>query len=73
MNTNKYKYEVIIYWSDEDKVFIAEVPELSGCIAHGDTAEQALKEVNVVVDAWMEIAKENNWEIPAPKGRLMYA
>jgi predicted RNase H-like HicB family nuclease len=67
------KYEVIIYWSDEDKVFIAEVPELKGCIAHGDTPEQALKEVTVVADEWMKIAEENGWEIPVPKGRLMYA
>lgn len=67
------KYEIIIYWSDVDDVFIAEIPELKGCIAHGDTQDEALREVNVVAEEWLSIAKEQGWEIPQPKGRLMYA
>ena len=60
------KYEIIIFWSEVDKAFVAEIPELKGCIAHGDTQSEALKE-------WMLIAKEKGWYIPEPKGRLMYA
>ncbi len=67
------KYEIIIFWSAVDNVFIAEIPELKGCIAHGDTQDEALKEVNTVADEWMLIAKEKGWQIPEPKGRLMYA
>ena len=67
------KYEVIIFWSHTDKVFIAEIPELKGCIAHSDTQDEALKEVNVVDKEWMIMAKENGWQIPEPKGRLIYA
>ncbi len=67
------KYEIIIFWSAVDNVFIAEIPELKGCIAHGDTQDEALKEVNIVAEEWLVIAKENGWQIPEPKGRLMYA
>jgi predicted RNase H-like HicB family nuclease len=67
------KYEVIIFWSDTDKVFVAEIPELKGCVAHGDTQNEALKEVNSVAKDWLMMAKEKGWEIPEPKGRLMYA
>jgi len=67
------KYEVIIYWSKEDDVFIALIPELKGCMAHGDTPYEALKEVYIMAEEWMELAKEQGWEIPEPKGRLMYA
>jgi predicted RNase H-like HicB family nuclease len=67
------KYEVIIYWSSEDDAFIAEMPELKGCMAHGDTPGDALKEVNIMAEEWIELAKENSWVIPEPKGRLLYA
>ncbi len=67
------RYEVIIFWSHIDKVFVAEIPELKGCIAHGDSQDQALKEVNNVAEEWLVIAKENGWQIPEPKGRLLYA
>ncbi len=67
------KYEVIIFWSDTDQTFVAEIPELKGCIAHGDTQDEALKEVNVVAQKWIEIAREKGWDIPNPKGRLLYA
>ena len=68
-----HKYEVIIYWSDVDAVFIALIPELQGCMAHGETQEEALKEVNVMAEEWLELANEKGREMPVPKGRLMYA
>jgi predicted RNase H-like HicB family nuclease len=67
------KYEVIIYWSDEDEAFIAEVPELPGCVADGTTYQEALANVEIIVQEWIETAKEFNRPIPIPKGRLIYA
>lgn len=67
------KYEVIIYWSGEDKAFIAEVPELPGCVADGKTYKEALSNVEVVIQEWIETAKEIGRPIPQPKGRLLYA
>ena len=72
MNEN-YKYEIIIYWSDEDDAFIAEVPELPGCMADGATYSEAVANVEVVIDEWIETAKDLGREIPEPKGRLMFA
>ena len=69
-----YKYEIIIYWSEEDRVFVAEVPELPGCMAHGDTQELALANVKEAIQLWIDTARETGRPIPAPKGqRLMYA
>ncbi len=70
---SKYKYEVIIYWSDEDKAYIAEVPELAGCMSDGDTYEKALQNVQVIIEEWIETAKSLDREIPTPRGKLMYA
>lgn len=71
---NHSKYEVIIYWSEEDKAYLAEVPELSGCMADGDTYEKALKNVQVIIKEWIETAKKERRAIPRPKGRrLVYA
>jgi predicted RNase H-like HicB family nuclease len=67
------KYEVIIYWSEEDQSFIAEVPELSGCSADGATYQEALSNVEVVIQEWIETAKELGRPIPEPKGRLIFA
>jgi len=67
------KYEVIIYWSQEDQAFIAEVPELPGCAADGKTYQQALANVEVIIREWIETAKEIGRPIPAPKGRLVFA
>lgn len=67
------KYEIILYWSEEDNAYIAEVPELAGCMADGATARDALHNVERVVEEWIETAKELGREIPAPKGRLRYA
>jgi predicted RNase H-like HicB family nuclease len=68
-----YKYEIVIYWSKEDKAFIAEVPELPGCMADGKTYHEALSNAEIVIKEWIETAKELGWSIPEPKGRLMYA
>ncbi|RJP27655.1 MAG: type II toxin-antitoxin system HicB family antitoxin [Candidatus Omnitrophota bacterium] len=69
-----YKYEIIIYWSDDDQVFIAAVPELAGCMAHGDTQQSALKHAQEAIQLWIDTAKEFGDPIPAPKGeRLIYA
>jgi predicted RNase H-like HicB family nuclease len=68
-----HKYEVIIYWSQEDQAFIAEVPELPGCASDGQTYQEALKNVEVVIDQWIETAKELGRPIPTPKGRLVFA
>ena len=68
------KYELIIYWSNEDEVFIAEAPELPGCKAHGDTQETALLHINQAVELWLETAREFGDPIPQPKGRrLLFA
>jgi predicted RNase H-like HicB family nuclease len=67
------QYEVIIYWSHEDEAFIAEVPELPGCMADGESYQEALANVEVIVQEWIETATELGRPIPEPKGRLMYA
>ncbi len=67
------KYEIIIYWSEEDKAFIAEVPELPGCAADGSTYQEALAHVEIVIQEWLETAKELGRPIPEPKGRLVFA
>lgn len=67
------KYEIIIYWSEDDRAFIAEVPELPGCAADGATTQEALTNVEVVIREWLETAKELGREIPQPKGRLQFA
>ena len=68
-----YKYEVIIYWSDEEQVYIAEVPELAGCMSDGSTYEEALQNVQVIISEWIETARILGREIPVPKGKLVYA
>lgn len=65
------KYEIILYWSNEDKVFVAEVPELPGCMAHGKTQEIALKNVNEAIELYIDTAKEFGDPIPEPKGRRL--
>jgi len=70
---SKPKYEVIIYWSAEDQAFIAEVPELPGCSADGKTYREALSNVEVVIEEWIETARDLGRPIPQPKGRLVFA
>ena len=68
-----HKYEIIIFWSDEDKIFVAEVPELKGCMAHGETQEEAVKNINDAIGLWVATAQEFGDEIPAPKSKLVLA
>lgn len=68
-----YRYELIIFWSDEDKRYVVEVPELPGCMADGTTYEQAVKNAQLIILEWIETAESLGREIPQPKGRLAYA
>ena len=67
------KYEVILYWSEQDQAFVAEVPELAGCCADGSTRQAALANVELVISEWIETAHELGRPIPEPKGRLLFA
>ena len=67
------KYEIIVYWSEDDDAFIAEVPELAGCAADGKTYNEALENVEIIIDEWLETAKELGRPIPKPKGKLIFA
>lgn len=68
-----FHYEIIIYWSEIDAAYLAEVPELPGCAADGDTYAEALRNVETVISEWIETARELGRDIPAPKGRLLFA
>ena len=67
------KYEIIIYWSEEDNFFVAEIPELPGCMADGETYQEAVVNAEEIIAEWIETAKETGKNIPAPKGRLVFA
>ena len=67
------KYEIIIFWSAEDNAYVAEVPELSGCMADGNTYHEALKNAEQTIEEWIETALENGRTIPQPRGRLAFA
>jgi len=67
------RYEIIIYWSAEDDSFIAEVPELAGCMADGKTYQEAVANAETIIDEWLETAKDLERPIPVPRGRLMFA
>jgi predicted RNase H-like HicB family nuclease len=67
------KYEIIIYWSEQDQSFIAEVPELAGCMADGKTYQSALKNVEQIISEWIETAQMTGRLVPEPKGKLKYA
>ena len=70
---SKYRYQIIIYWNDKDNAFIVEVPELPGCAADGQTYQEALAQAEIVIDEWIETAKELGRDIPEPRGRLTFA
>lgn len=70
---NDRRYEIIIYWSDEDQAFIAEVPELSGCAADGSTYQEAVTHAQAAIDEWIETAASLGRKIPTPQGRLRFA
>ena len=67
------RYEIIIFWSDDDDAYVAQVPELPGCMADGKTYQEAVANVEVIIQEWIETARELGREVPEPKGRLMYA
>ena len=67
-------YEIVIYWSAEDEAYVAEVPELRGCMAHGDSYEDALANAKQAAELWIDTAKEHGDPVPEPKGsRLVFA
>ena len=68
-----YRYELIVFWSDEDARFVVEVPELPGCKADGETYEQAVQNAQVIIAEWIETAQSIGREMPQPRGRLAYA
>ena len=67
------KYEVIIFWDKEDGIFVAEVPELPGCMAHGNSKADAIQNAEEAISLWLKTAKEDGISVPEPKGKLMYA
>lgn len=70
---NKHRYEIILYWSEDDEAFIAEVPELPGCAADGATYQEAISNVETIIDEWIDTARKLGRSIPEPKGRLIFA
>lgn len=70
---SNHKYEIILYWSAADDAYVAEVPELAGCAADGATYQDALQNVEIIIDEWIETAKLKGREIPKPKGKVMHA
>jgi len=68
-----HKYELIVYWSKGDGRFVVEVPELAGCMADGETYDQAVQNAQIIISEWIETANSLDREIPQPRGRLAYA
>jgi len=66
-------YEMIIYWDKIDKIFVVDVPELPGCMAHGSTKVKAMKNAETAIALWLKTAKKDGIDIPEPKGRLLFA
>ncbi len=71
--SNDIRYQILLYWSKEDQAFVAEVPELPGCAADGSTYQEAVANVEVIIQEWIETATELGRPIPTPRGRLMFA
>lgn len=67
------KYEMVVYWSEDDDTYVVEVPELPGCMADGNTYEEAIRNTLIIINEWIETAKELGRNVPHPKGRLIYA
>jgi predicted RNase H-like HicB family nuclease len=67
------RYELIIFWDEPDQIFVVDVPELPGCMAHGQTKREAIANAEAAIDLWIETAKEDGIPIPEPRGRLMFA
>ena len=68
-----HKYEIIIYWSEQDNAYIAEVPELAGCVSDGQSAAEALRNAEQIIQEWIDTARELGRDVPEPKGRLRFA
>jgi len=68
-----HRYELIVYWSDEDERFVVEVPELPGCMSDGRTYTEAVENAQTIISEWIETAQSQGREIPEPRGRLAYA
>ncbi len=73
LSRDVYRYEIILFWSKEDNAFVADVPELPGCMAHGDTYEDALRNIQEAMSGWIDVAQELGEPIPESRGRLMFA
>ena len=73
MAPEQLRYEVILYWSNEDELFLAEMPELPGCMADGASAHEALTNIHAIAEEWLDTAREEGRPIPEPRGRLMFA
>jgi predicted RNase H-like HicB family nuclease len=67
------RYELIIFWDESDQIFVVDVPELPGCMAHGRTKSEAIAQAEAAIDLWIETAREDGVTIPQPRGRLMFA
>lgn len=72
-NGNAPKYEIVIYWDNDDQIFVAEVPDLPGCMAHGKTRIEAAQQVSVAIELWLETAKEFGDKIPEPRSHQLAA
>ncbi|TAL67600.1 MAG: type II toxin-antitoxin system HicB family antitoxin [Bacteroidetes bacterium] len=72
MDKNAYKYEIILYWSKEDNCFVAEIPELPGCISHGKTEVETIENIRIAQKLWLGTANEFGDPVPEPKGRLIF-
>jgi predicted RNase H-like HicB family nuclease len=70
---SRYRYEIILYWSDADQAVVAEVPELPGCMADGPTYREALQQIEIVITEWIATARELGRPIPVPQGRVRFA
>jgi len=70
---SEIKYEMIIFWSEEDKTYVVEIPELPGCMADGATYQEAVKNAEIIIHEWIDTAREKGRKIPEPRGRLSYA
>ena len=70
---NEFKYEVVIYWDKQDGIFVAEVPELPGCMTHGKSKTEAIQNAEEAISLWIKTAKDDGISIPEPKGKLMFA
>ncbi len=73
MRNEMHKYELVLYWSADDESFVVEVPELPGCMADGKTYSEAVKNVQIAIDEWIDTAKELGRDVPNPRGKLAYA